>query len=195
MRFKPLQLEDLNERQREIMRDISDGPRGANNPNLSNVPSGLFGVMIRAPGLADPAQQVGAYLRYGSSLDMRISEFGIIITARYWNSPRVWNGHCKLALGAGLSRRTAEDLGHGRQPSDMKDDEAVAYRYCMELHESKTVSDATFEITQRQFGEQGMVDLTGVAGYYTMASMMQNINDKAHPPGAPLPLPPENPAA
>src|SRR3954468_13304776 len=90
MRFKPLTSDDLNERQQTILRDIRQGPRGLHNPDRPEAPSGLFGVMIRAPGLADPAQQVGAYLRYGSSLDARISEFVIIITARYWNCRGVW---------------------------------------------------------------------------------------------------------
>ena len=189
MRFKPLQMEDLNDEQRRILRDIQQGPRGKNNPGRAEVPGGLFGVMIRAPGLADPGQQVGAYLRYGSCLDMRISEFGIIITARYWQSPRVWGAHCKLALQAGLSRQTAEDLANSRKPSGMKDDEAVAWRFCTELHEKKNVSDETFQLTLKQFGEQGVVDLTGVCGYYSMASMMQNINDAPFVAGSVLPMP------
>jgi 4-carboxymuconolactone decarboxylase len=193
MRFKPLQLQDLNDEQRRILSDIQQGPRGQNNPGRTEAPSGLFGVMIRAPGLADPGQKVGAYLRYGSSLEERISEFAIIITARHWNSQRVWAAHCKLALKAGLGRQTAEDLAQpispGRQPSGMKEDEAAAFLYCTELHTTRTVSDATFAATMRQFGEQGIVDLTGVCGYYTMASMMQNINDTALPPGAALPVP------
>jgi len=188
MRFKDLELTDLSESQHRILGEISEGPRGQNDPRKDrSLPRGLFGVMIRAPGLADTAQKVGAYLRYGSSLDARISEFAIIITARYWNSDRVWNAHCPLALKAGLAQQTAEDLSRGREPSGMQVDEAVAYRYCRELHETKKVSDATFEVTLRQFGEQGVVDLTGVAGYYTLASMMHNIN--ALPPSASEPVP------
>jgi 4-carboxymuconolactone decarboxylase len=189
MRFKPLQLSDLSERQRKILDDIREGPRGANNAAIPEAPTGLFGVMIRAPGLADPAQQVGAYLRYGSSLEMRISEFAIIITARYWNSPKVWTAHCKQALKAGLDRKIAEELAQGRKPSAMKEDEAVAYRYCTELHQNKGVVDETFQVTMRQFGEQGVVDLTGVAGYYTLAAMMHNINDAPFPAGSALPMP------
>ena len=189
MRFKPLQLDDLSERQRTILRDIKQGPRGTHNAGRPEAPRGLFAVMIRSPGLCDPAQQVGAYLRYGSSLQPRISEFVIIITARYWNSRGVWGAHCKLALKAGLDRKTAEELAQGSAPSAMKEDEAVAYRYCTELHQSKNVSDETFQVAMRQFGEQGIVDLTGIAGYYTMASMMHNISDAPLPAGSALPMP------
>ena len=188
MRFKELEFEDLNETQRRILTEIYDGPRGQNNPGRDRRPKGLFSVMIRAPGLADPAQKVGAYLRYGSSLDARISEFAIIITARYWNSEPVWNAHCPLALKAGLAVQTAEDLSRGREPSGMQKDEAVAYRYCRELHETKKVTDETFDIARREFGEQGVVDLTGVAGYYTLASMMQNIGAFSPSPGVPVPF-------
>ena len=189
MRFKTLQLDDLSERQRAILRDIKEGPRGAHNPERPEAPRGLFGVMIRAPGLADPAQQVGAYLRYGSSVEPRISEFVIIITARYWNSRGVWTAHCKQALKAGLDAKTAEELGQNRKPTAMKEDEAAAYRFCAELHQTKSVSDETFQIALRQFGEQGVVDLTGIAGYYTMASMMHNISDAPFPAGSDLPMP------
>jgi 4-carboxymuconolactone decarboxylase len=190
MRFKPLTLDTLTPRQHEILRDINDGPRGANNPDRPAAPSGLFNIMLRAPELANHAQKVGAYLRYGSSLEERISEFGIIITARFWNSQRVWHAHCKIALKAGLDPRTADDLAHGRTPpAAMKQDEAVAWRYCSELLQTREVSDATFEATRAQFGEQGVVDLTGVCGYYSLASMMQNISKEPLPAGVPLPLP------
>jgi 4-carboxymuconolactone decarboxylase len=190
MRFKQLEVADLDDEQRRILDEISAGPRGRNNPDRDRTrPSGLFGIMIRSPGLADPAQKVGAYLRYGSALEMRISEFAIIITARYWNSERVWNAHCKLALKAGLGRQTAEELGQGRKPAAMQDDEAIAWRFCTELHEKKDVSDETFQLTQRQFGEPGVVDLAGVAGYYTLASMMQNLNYGAIPAAQAMRLP------
>ena len=45
------------------------------------------------------------------------------------------------------------------------------------------------EATRSQFGEQGVVDLTGVCGYYSLASMMQNISKEPLPAGVPLPLP------
>lgn len=189
MRFKDLELTDLSKTQQRIIEEIKAGPRGKNNPGKDRSrPTGLFGIMIRAPGLADTAQKVGAYLRYGSSLNMRISEFAIIITARYWSSEPVWNAHCSLALQAGLAQQTAEDLSRGREPSGMQKDEAVAYRYCHELHETKAVSDDTFKVAMDEFGEAGVVDLTGVAGYYTLASMMQNIAAFRPAPGVPVPL-------
>ncbi len=189
MRFKDLEAGDLSEAQRRIIEEIKEGPRGKADPGKDrSLPRGLFGVMIRAPGLADTAQKVGAYLRYGSSLNARISEFAIIITARYWSSEPVWNSHCSLALKAGLAQQTAEDLSRGRQPSGMQKDEAIAYRYCRELHETKAVSDETFKVALDEFGEEGVVDLTGVAGYYTLASMMQNIAAFRPTPGVPVPL-------
>ena len=44
------------------------------------------------------------------------------------------------------------------------EDEAVAWRYCSELLQTREVSDAILEATQRQFGEQGVVDRTGECG-------------------------------
>ena len=122
------------------------------------------------------------------TLDQRIMEFAIIVTARHWTSQYEWYAHCRLALAAGLEPRIAEELAQGRRPAGMKPDEEVAYDFCTELHRTHKVSDATWGRTVRQFGEAGAVDLMAASGYYTMVSMILNVNQTPLPAGvAPIP--------
>ncbi len=72
----------------------------------------------------------------------------------------------------------------------MKADEAAVYDFCNELHKEKSVSDSAFKAAVDQFGERGVVDLIGVTGYYTMVSMVLNVDRHPIPGGAPAPLPP-----
>ena len=72
----------------------------------------------------------------------------------------------------------------------MRDDEAVVYDFCTELHRNKNVSDATYKRAAAMFGEKGVMDLIGVSGYYTAVSMTLNVADVKLPPGEPNPLPP-----
>jgi len=61
----------------------------------------------------------------------------------------------------------------------MKDDEAAIYDFCTELHEKKFVSDSTYKAVLEGLCERGVVDLIGVSGYYTLVSMVLNV--ERHP--------------
>ena len=74
----------------------------------------------------------------------------------------------------------------------MKDDEAAVYDFCIELHRTRNVDDAAFNRALALFGEQGVVDLIGVSGYYTAVSMTLNVAHVMPPDGVPLPLKPLN---
>jgi len=49
----------------------------------------------------------------------------------------------------------------------MSDDEGIVYDFCMELHHNKSVSDAIYAKALAKLGEQGVIDMIGINGYYT----------------------------
>lgn len=93
-------------------------------------------------------------------------------------------------MQAGLSPSIAQDLAEGRVPQGMKDDEAIVYRFTRELHLKHAVSDETYKLATDKFGEQGVVDLIGVNGYYTLVSITLNVDRTPLPDGEPIPLKP-----
>lgn len=182
MRFKELADADMNEAQRKVYRAIADGPRGGVR--------GPFNALLRCPELADRAQQLGGYIRFGSTLPQRLMEFAIIITARHWTSQYEWFAHRRLAVKEGLDPAIADDLAEGRRPAAMAEDEAMVYDLCTELHRSGRLSDATWARGTARFGEPGVVDLIAACGYYTMVAFILNVDQKALPEGEPVPLKP-----
>ena len=180
MRFKELLENEMTDAQKEVYRAACASPRGRLGPPTN--------VLLRNPHLAKQSQKVGDYVRFQSGLPRRISEFAIIITARYWTAQYEWFIHCPLAIKAGLSTETAAQLAQGLRPTSMTEDEVAAYDFCMEMHQSKEVSDTTYHAAIKHFGEEGMVDLIGTLGYYTLISMCLNVNQVPLPPGA-TPLP------
>ena len=56
----------------------------------------------------------------------------------------------------------------------MSVDEALVHDFSMELNRDRAVSDETFERARTRFGEQGVVDLLGLNGYYTLLAMVMN---------------------
>jgi 4-carboxymuconolactone decarboxylase len=181
-RFKPLGESEMSDAQRKICNEIASGPRaGVRGP---------FNVLLRSPELADRAQKLGEYVRFGSSLPERLREFAILITARHWTAQYEWHAHHIHAVKAGLDPQLAADLARGKRPAGMKDDEAAVYDFCKELHEKKSVSDSAYRAALAQFGERGVVDLIAVSGYYTLVSMVLNVDRHPIPGGAPAPLAP-----
>jgi 4-carboxymuconolactone decarboxylase len=57
----------------------------------------------------------------------------------------------------------------------MDANEAVAYDFLTELDRTRQVKDATYARAAKAFGEPGVVDLTGIAGYYTLLAMTMNV--------------------
>jgi 4-carboxymuconolactone decarboxylase len=151
---------------------------------------GPFVPLLRSPELMLCASRMGLYLRYGSALPLRISEFAILIVAREWSQPVEWAIHHPIALQAGVAPETAQALAEGRRPDTMSADEALAYAFSTELTRNRAVSDATYAALAGRFGEQGAIDLTGINGYYALLAMTMNVARTALPAGASARLPP-----
>jgi 4-carboxymuconolactone decarboxylase len=192
-RFPILHPDQMNADQKKLLDTLLAGPRGGGNTSPEAVQkilhNGPFNAWMRSPDLGNRLQNVGAYIRYRTSLPLRLNEFAILITAREWTSQYEWYAHYPLAMKAGLNAKVADELALGKRPSAMSDDEAAVYEFCTQLHRTRNIDDATFNRALALFGERGVVDLIGVSGYYTAVSMTLNVA-QVLPEGAPLPLKP-----
>jgi 4-carboxymuconolactone decarboxylase len=136
---------------------------------------GPFAVMLRSPEVMLRAKAMGDYLRFRNVLPKRVSEMVILITAREWTQQFEWTYHYRHAMDAGLAPEIADAIGEGRRPPRMAEDETAAYEFAIELHHRRSVSDATYARALVLFGERGVVDLTGICGYYSFLAMMMNM--------------------
>lgn len=178
-RLPPLRLEQMNEAQRKAADELIAGPRkGVKGP---------FIALLRSPELLARMQKVGEYLRFQSALDTRINEFVTLIVAREWTQEFEWFVHLPLAANAGTSAETLVALAQGRRPPALTEDETVAYDFTTELITRRGVCDATYARALAAFGEQGLLDLVGLIGYFTAISMVLNV---AHTPPEALTGPP-----
>jgi 4-carboxymuconolactone decarboxylase len=193
-RFAIPKVDQLTPEQTKYVQGLTAGPRGGGDSSPDALgrmlKRGPFNAWLRSPELGERLQKVGEYIRFDTSLPLRLNEFAILITARYWTSQYEWSAHLPLALKAGLDPKIAAELADNRRPSGMKDDEAAVYDFCTQLHRTKNVSDEAFNRAVKLFGEKGVVDLIGVSGYYTAVSMTLNVANVPPPGGTPPPLKP-----
>ena len=142
-------------------------------------PWGPFAMLMYSPELMNNARSMGDYLRYKSSIPNMLSEFAILITAREWSQDYEWSIHYPIAIKAGLKTEVGTALQDGRRPEGMSEDETLIYDFTIELQRNKRVSDVTFAKVEKRFGKKGVVDLAGIAGYYTFLAM--EMNTARHP--------------
>lgn len=174
-RFKPLTYETMTPEQKVLTDHILAGPRTSMG--------GPFNALLRSPELGDLAQQLGAYVRFRSSLPRHLNEMAIIMVARVWTAHYEWYAHKQAALTAGLKPTIVSAIADNTRPASMTPDEQALYEFTKELLETKQVSDATFQNAVKAFGEKGVVDLIGVTGYYGIVSALLNVDRYPLPAG------------
>jgi 4-carboxymuconolactone decarboxylase len=181
-RFPQLTPERLDAEQQRVAAEIlkvSSGGLG-----------GPYNFLLRSPVLADRVLKLADYLRFNTSVPRRLNEMAILIQARLWTAQYEWWAHHPLALKAGLAPAIAEALKVGRRPEGMQPDEAAVYDFCVELSKRQAVSDATFERARTLLGEQQVVDLVALTGFYAQVSMILNVAEAGIPGGGAPPLAP-----
>jgi 4-carboxymuconolactone decarboxylase len=179
-RLAPLDLNNLTPEQQPVADAIRSGPRGGLR--------GPFEAWLRSPGLADPAQRVGAYCQYNSSIPTDLNELAIIMTGKHWKAQFEFWAHARLALEAGLDPAIVEAVRTGAKPAFGRDSERVLYDFVDEYLQTHRISDTTYERAIQTFGERGVVDIIGVVGYYGLVSMTLNVFEVDLPEGVPPPL-------
>jgi len=100
------------------------------------------------------------YLRWNTSVPLRLNEFAILIVGRQCRSQVEWFAHAPLAIKSGLSPEIVADLKANKRPANMKPDEAVVYDFVTQLATQHQVSDDLFKRAKELLGEQQVVDLT-----------------------------------
>ena len=95
-RFAVLKPDQLSDAQKKTLDAILSGPRAAGDPGAADrlLQGGPFNVWLRSPELGNRLQQVGAFIRYDSSLGLRLNELAILIKCAAYNAKRlVWLVH------------------------------------------------------------------------------------------------------
>jgi 4-carboxymuconolactone decarboxylase len=180
-RFAPLSWEKLTPAQKTMVNDLLAGTRTSLD--------GPFNAQLRSPEMGNLSQKLGEYLRFHTSVPRRLNEMAILLTARWWASQYEWIAHKTQALKVGLNPKVIDDIQAGRRPAGMQADETVIYDFSAEMRERHRVSDATFAAAVKLLGEQGVIDLIAVMGYYDIVSMTLNVDRYPLPAGTPSPFP------
>ncbi len=180
----------------------ADGQRAYDvivNPD-SRYGSGLrgpIGMWMNSPPMAEHLFPASSYLRFGAdgNRDQRLAELAILTAARALNSQYEWSAHEPAGRNAGLEEEIIELLRWDTPLADagelpgLNEPERTIVRVVRELIREPKLSDEAFEAAQRIFGNQGLMDIAGLIGHYTMVNYTLKAFDVQRPPGSELTLP------
>lgn len=160
-------MASMNDAQRAAAQGLIDGPRkGVHGPFLP---------LLRSPDLLERVARLGEFLRFGSVIEARMRELVICATARHDGNQFEWLMHAPLAVQAGVGADAVESLRQGARPKALQADEELALDFTRELLHTHGVSDPTYAAAVATFGEQGVVELTTLIGYFTMINWVMNV--------------------
>ena len=165
-RFDDLPPETYTAEQRAVADTIVRGPRGA--------VGGPFPTWLRRPELAARIEKLGEYIRFMRKLPVNLVSIAILVNARHWDCQYEWDYHSKTALKAGISQRAIDRILANETPDDLSPEEKAAFDFCRALHRDHHVTDAQFAAAKEALGEEMLVELIAISGYYTMMAMVLN---------------------
>jgi 4-carboxymuconolactone decarboxylase len=166
---------------------VWDGVVGSRGGELVNAEGGLIGpfnAFVHAPGVGRHLSALGGKLRFGTSIERRLSELAIITVGAHWRAEFEWWAHARMAVQAGVSDAVVDAIGRDDEPPFEAEDEEVIYQVARQLTSTGRLSQQAYDAAQRLLGDQGMVELVSLCGYYTVISYLLNAFAVPLPPGA-----------
>lgn len=185
-RLPYVRYEDLDARGQKVW-DSLTGSRSATGSELVSAEGGLvgpFNAFVRAPRTGRHLSALGGQLRFRTSLDRRLSELAIITVGARWQAEFEWWAHAAMAREHGVPDAVVDAIGRGDEPPFTAADEQAIYGTVRELVTSGRLSQPSYDAAQRLLGDEGMVELVSLCGYYTLISYLLNAFDVPLPPGA-----------
>src|SRR3954470_18531482 len=148
---------------------------------------GPWSHMMRNPQLAERAAHYSDFLRDGISVPRKLALLAVIMAARHWNAGFVWVAQSPQAKNAGISEAAIEAIRTKKTPSFADPAEKAVYELFNEFYAKQGVSDATYAAAQKVLGDQGVVEILNVAGFYSIVASIVRVTG-VMPKGVPDPF-------
>jgi 4-carboxymuconolactone decarboxylase len=181
-RLPYLRHDDLDDEGRTLW-DTLTSSRG---PGLVTEEGGLagpFNAWVTAPAVGRRLADLGGHLRFATSIERRLLELAIVTVGAHWRAEFEWYAHSRMALQHGISQAVLDALARGTEPTLEADDEKVVYAVARQLATRGRLDEPTYRAGRDLLGDQGMVELVSLCGYYTLVSFTLNAFAVPLPPG------------
>lgn len=153
---------------------ITGGPRAQGTQHFALVdPSGAlngpFNAFLLSPEIGEALQQLGATLRFGSSLTDELRELAILIVAGRWDCAFEQLAHEPIARAAGLSEGEIAAARTGNLDA-FSDVNLILAQAVLGLLDGD-LDDEAWTVAVAAFTRKGVFELTTLVGYYSTLAL------------------------
>jgi 4-carboxymuconolactone decarboxylase len=147
---------------------------------------GPFNAFVTAPGTGKWLSSLGGQLRFGTSIERRLSEVAIITVGAHWKAEFEWWAHARMAREHGVADAVVDAISRGEDPPFGPEaaDERTVHTVARQLTTGGQISPDAYAAAQQLLGDAGMVELVSLCGYYSLISFLLNAFTVPLPPGA-----------
>lgn len=173
-RVARLRPAELDAAQAALYAAITTGPR-ANGPQHFALTGddaellGPFNALLLAPELGTALQELGAAIRYRTSLTPRARELAILVVANHWDSGFERLAHESIGRAAGLTDVEIASLRTGDPVEDATVD------LCRALVSAGDLDDAQWSAAREHLDEATIFELTTLVGYYATLALQMRV--------------------
>ena len=169
--------EEIPEEKRHIFDDIESSRGRVEAP---------FSLLLNSPDVAGLSAQLGAYIRFDSTLPPATRELAILSAAREFDCNFEWAHHAPLAIEAGVRQEAIDVVANDHPLDTLTAHETIIVRYCRELFREHHVSEEAYRTARARLGDRGLIELTATMGYFAMMACTINALEVDPPPGMPV---------
>ena len=169
---------ELSEGQRELYDAITTGPRARGTQHFALTDddgslNGPFNALLCSPPVGAAQQELGAAIRYGTTLDDRSRELAILLVAARWRSAFEREAHEAVARGLGFADEEVEALrSESLAPFGAR--ESLVGDVTLALLDGD-IGDALWEAAASALGTTAVFELTSLVGYYSTLALQLRV--------------------
>ena len=142
---------------------------------------GPFNALLHFPKLGDAAWNVFLALNDAPTLPPLAREVVILVTGAAAASIYELYSHEVVAARKGLSAAKIRTIAAGQRPTDLTEEEALAYDIAAILTRGVQVPMSTYEAAVARFGTTGVAEIAYLVGCYGLICNLLNVFDVAVP--------------
>ncbi|HXP92023.1 MAG TPA: carboxymuconolactone decarboxylase family protein [Candidatus Binatia bacterium] len=183
----------LSDEQRGLYEQIVGGPRGQGPRPFPLADEegrlhGPFNALLTSPEVGAAVQELGAAIRYRSSLPARAREIAILELAVRRRCAFEWFAHERVGRAAGLGDEEIAALRSGEGCATLDRTEALVRRLVRTMLANRDVDDALYAQAETTLGVRMLMDLVALVGYYDLLALSLQLWRTPLPDGARSPF-------
>ena len=107
--------------------------------------AGQFNVFVTVPDAGRRLSWLGGTLRFGTSIERRLSEIAVIMVGARWQAEFEWWAHAAMAREHGVADAVVDAIGRGEDPPFEGDDERAVYAAARQLSHAGRLDQVTYD--------------------------------------------------